>query len=107
LHKAISVRIKEAWKRQRDSSNTPARELALSCLQTWSRYRGEETPLGEKILPEWRQATGDGLLGTYIAQFRPPGKVVACHFLEARCGPSSEWWGVTKMPARVRCPILK
>jgi hypothetical protein len=39
----------------------------------------------------------------------PPGEVVACHFLEARFGPSSGWWGVSKLPARVCVggPILR
>jgi hypothetical protein len=37
----------------------------------------------------------------------PPGEVAACHFLEARCGSSNGWWGVSsKLPARVENPIL-
>jgi hypothetical protein len=34
--------------------------------------------------------------------------MVACHFLETTCGPSSEWWDVSKLPGRVwRDPILR
>jgi hypothetical protein len=91
------------------TEGTPARELEPTAayrrgvdIGEWSGGEIPLTPLGGKILQELSQPSIGEARGDKLLSSRPHGEVVACHFFETRCGPSSGWWGVSKLPAKVQ-----